>query len=52
MTVVAEGIEVPEVAELLTDLGCTVGQGFGLARPAPAGDITRRMESDRPAQLR
>jgi EAL domain-containing protein (putative c-di-GMP-specific phosphodiesterase class I) len=33
MTVVAEGIENAETAELLSDMGCDVGQGFHFFRP-------------------
>ncbi len=32
---VAEGIETPEQIDVLTELGCDVGQGFYLARPMP-----------------
>lgn len=39
LEVVAEGIEDPtQIAELVR-LGCNRGQGFHLARPAPAGEI-------------
>jgi EAL domain-containing protein (putative c-di-GMP-specific phosphodiesterase class I) len=34
LTVVAEGIEVPEDAQELMALGCKYGQGFLYARPA------------------
>lgn len=37
--VVAEGVEDPGVLALLDRFGCTHVQGFGLARPMPAGDI-------------
>jgi EAL domain-containing protein (putative c-di-GMP-specific phosphodiesterase class I) len=37
MEVVAEGIETEEQAKLLRLLGCRFGQGFGLGRPADAG---------------
>lgn len=40
LVVVAEGIEQPAQTRVLTSLGCTLGQGFGLARPAPAEAIT------------
>jgi diguanylate cyclase (GGDEF)-like protein len=36
---VAEGVETPEEIALLTGVGATYGQGFGLARPQPAGSI-------------
>jgi diguanylate cyclase (GGDEF)-like protein len=36
LTVVAEGIEDDRQRELLTELGCDVGQGYLFARPMPA----------------
>jgi len=36
MAVIAEGIERPEQLALLRSLGCGMGQGYLLARPAPA----------------
>jgi diguanylate cyclase (GGDEF)-like protein len=36
---VAEGVETPEEIALLTGVGATYGQGFGLARPQPAQSI-------------
>ena len=36
MTVVAEGIEEPEVLEQLREVGCDVAQGYLLGRPGPA----------------
>ncbi len=38
---VAEGIEVPEEAALLAEMGCEHGQGFGIARPMPATELAR-----------
>ena len=38
---VAEGIEHAHQLDALGALGCTLGQGFHLARPAPAASITR-----------
>ncbi len=36
LVVIAEGIETPEQAAALRDLGCGFGQGFLYARPLPA----------------
>ena len=36
LTVVAEGVEHRDQAEILADLGCDTGQGYYWARPAPA----------------
>jgi diguanylate cyclase (GGDEF)-like protein len=36
LRVVAEGVETPEVWELLAGLGCYAAQGFLMARPMPA----------------
>ena len=46
LDVVAEGIEnAAQVGELLR-LGCDRGQGFHLARPAPAADLSGRLSDD------
>ena len=37
--VIAEGVETIEHGELLLQLGCDTGQGYGIARPMPAGQI-------------
>jgi len=37
--VVAEGVETVEHGLMLLQLGCEVAQGYGIARPMPAGDI-------------
>jgi diguanylate cyclase (GGDEF)-like protein len=37
--VVAEGVETPEQAAWLADLGCPRAQGFHYARPAPAAEL-------------
>jgi EAL domain-containing protein (putative c-di-GMP-specific phosphodiesterase class I) len=36
--VIAEGVETPEVGEMLLELGCELAQGYGIARPMP-GDV-------------
>lgn len=40
---VAEGIETPEHAAILTKAGCLLGQGWLYARPLPAEEITARV---------
>jgi diguanylate cyclase len=39
LRVVAEGIETAESAAELRELGCDVGQGYGLGKPAPADEL-------------
>lgn len=39
MQVIAEGIERKEVLELLSLLGCKLGQGYFISRPIPADDF-------------
>ncbi|KRA42028.1 putative bifunctional diguanylate cyclase/phosphodiesterase [Devosia sp. Root635] len=41
MKLVAEGIETPEQARILAELGCTMGQGYLYARPGSVEDTTR-----------
>jgi EAL domain-containing protein (putative c-di-GMP-specific phosphodiesterase class I) len=36
---VAEGIETPEQAEVLRELGCDIGQGFLFAKPLPVEEF-------------
>lgn len=38
-TVIAEGVETIAHGQALVQLGCHLGQGYGFARPMPAGDI-------------
>jgi diguanylate cyclase (GGDEF)-like protein/PAS domain S-box-containing protein len=37
--VIAEGVETVEHGLMLLQLGCEVGQGYGIARPMPAEDV-------------
>ncbi|MCQ8116947.1 EAL domain-containing response regulator [Methylomonas rosea] len=39
--VIAEGVETEEHGLLLLKLGCDNAQGYGIARPMPAGDLPR-----------
>jgi EAL domain-containing protein (putative c-di-GMP-specific phosphodiesterase class I) len=41
LSVTAEGIETAGQLEILKQLGCERGQGFYLARPMPAADLSR-----------
>ncbi len=36
---VAEGIETPTHYQMLVEMGCELGQGYGIAKPMPAGEI-------------
>ncbi len=38
-TLIAEGVETPEEARTLTDLGVVYAQGYLFGKPAPLGDI-------------
>jgi EAL domain-containing protein (putative c-di-GMP-specific phosphodiesterase class I) len=40
MRALAEGVETAEQMALATELGCTFAQGFYIARPMPADDLT------------
>jgi EAL domain-containing protein (putative c-di-GMP-specific phosphodiesterase class I) len=40
LTAVAEGVEEPEQLEFLAAHGCSLAQGFHLARPMPAAEVT------------
>jgi len=44
LRVIAEGIETEAQLRSLQKLGCPLGQGFLLGRPAPAGEIVRLLE--------
>jgi diguanylate cyclase (GGDEF)-like protein len=43
VSTVAEHVESRELLALVTDLGCTAGQGFWLEAPLPATDLDRRL---------
>ncbi len=40
LSVVAEGVETPEIAARLSALGCDLAQGFAIAKPMPADELT------------
>lgn len=42
--VIAEGVETMEHAALLVLLGCSLGQGYGIARPMPAAQLAGWIE--------
>jgi EAL domain-containing protein (putative c-di-GMP-specific phosphodiesterase class I) len=44
MKVVGEGIEDGECLGLLREMGCDTGQGFHIARPMPAQEISALLE--------
>ena len=46
LTTVAEGIETEEVAGLLRDLGCDIGQGWLYGRPVPADGIDAMLRTE------
>ncbi|MEM9533743.1 MAG: EAL domain-containing protein [Pseudomonadota bacterium] len=48
LDVVAEGIENPEQAQLLLNVGCRYGQGFDFARPMPIEQLQQWIRSAAP----
>jgi diguanylate cyclase (GGDEF)-like protein len=46
--VVAEGVESTEHGLLLLNMGCELAQGYGIARPMPAGAVAEWLDSWRP----
>ena len=46
--VIAEGVETVEHGELLLPMGCTLGQGYGIARPMPGERIPGWIATWRP----
>jgi len=43
LQVVAEGVETEQAWDELSELGCTLAQGYYLSRPVPAADLTEWM---------
>jgi EAL domain-containing protein (putative c-di-GMP-specific phosphodiesterase class I) len=44
LSVVAEGVETQEIWNMLSGLGCNVGQGYFMCRPCPASEIDAWLE--------
>ena len=44
----AEGVEHPEQAAALAELGCHLAQGFHFSRPVPAADLAARLAGQQP----
>ncbi|MDQ1726651.1 MAG: hypothetical protein QOK14_696, partial [Frankiaceae bacterium] len=44
LVVIAEGVETPEVAELLKDLDADIGQGYLYCYPKPAAELERWLD--------
>ena len=51
LKVVGEGVETPEQARQLRELGCELAQGFFFARPAAAEAITELLRAKRGTEL-
>jgi len=49
--VLAEGVETPEQAARLLELGCERAQGFGIARPMPAHEVWAWVHGRKPATI-
>ncbi len=49
---VAEGIETQEVHDVLADLGVELGQGFLMARPSPASELSEYLRNGFPGARR
>jgi diguanylate cyclase (GGDEF)-like protein len=52
LSVVAEGVESAEVWDRLAELGCDSAQGYFLARPLPADELTAWLSARLPQGLR
>jgi EAL domain-containing protein (putative c-di-GMP-specific phosphodiesterase class I) len=48
LLVLAEGVETPGQAQVLTGLGCDLLQGFGLSHPMPLADVLPTLSAWRP----
>ncbi|MGB7743070.1 MAG: PAS domain S-box protein [Terracidiphilus sp.] len=43
--VIAEGVETAEHGLMLLQMGCEIAQGYGIARPMPAGELVEWLKS-------
>jgi EAL domain-containing protein (putative c-di-GMP-specific phosphodiesterase class I) len=48
LEVIAEGVETVEHGTKLLQLGCKLAQGYGIARPMPAGEVLIWLDSWKP----
>lgn len=48
LSVIAEGVETVEHGNMLIRLGCCIAQGYGIARPMPAGALLAWIDEWRP----
>ena len=44
LKVIAEGVETENQKGFMTDLACTVGQGFLFAEPMPAAELKKLLD--------
>lgn len=47
MSVVVEGVETEDQAELLRKVGCTIAQGYLYAKPMPVSQYEMRMKNQK-----
>jgi len=45
MEIIAEGVETVEHGRVLMELGCELGQGYGISRPVPAAEFCIWMDA-------
>ena len=51
MQIIAEGIETPEEAKIVRDLGCEMCQGYWFAKPLPYADALEFVRNWQPPAL-
>ena len=52
LSVVAEGVETMDHAELMRDMGCETLQGYAFGRPMPLVDLVAQLETTQPTPRR